>query len=42
MMNGMMITMQKANTAGNKNAKNKGLFRELISLCFALPIRPPF
>jgi len=37
------MTMQKAKTAGNKNKKNKRLFRVLMSLDFALRILlPPF
>jgi len=36
------MTMQKAKTAGNKNKKNKRLFRVLMSLDFALRILPPY
>jgi hypothetical protein len=42
MKKGITITMQKAKTAGNKNKKNKGVFRALVSLYFALPIPPPY
>jgi hypothetical protein len=41
MKNGIMITIQKARADGNKNKKNKELFRELKSPCFDLPIPSP-
>ena len=35
-----MITMQKANIAGNKNRKNKRLFLDLLPIRW--PMVPPF